>query len=258
MHDLVVRNGTIADGLGGPLVSADIAVDGGIVTGIGRVGERGREELDARDLLVTPGFVDPHTHYDGQATWDPLLTPSIWHGVTTVIMGNCGVGFAPAAPEQHDWLIGLMEGVEDIPGASMRDAMRWDWESVPEYLEALARMPRAVDVGAQIAHGAVRAYVMGERGAANEDPTADDLQAMAEIVTAGIAAGAVGFSTNRLPLHKAVDGRPVPGTFAGEDELFALGRAVRKGSASGKAVFSLILPTASGYDADAWPHELDW
>jgi N-acyl-D-aspartate/D-glutamate deacylase len=258
MHDLVVRNGTVADGLGGPLVAADVAVDDGVITAVGPVAERGREEIDATDLLVTPGFVDPHTHYDGQATWDPLLTPSIWHGVTTVIMGNCGVGFAPAAPDHRDWLIGLMEGVEDIPGAAMREAMRWDWESVPEYLDALARMPRAVDVGAQIAHGAVRAYVMGERGAANEDPTPADVAAMADVVRNGIAAGAVGFSTNRLPWHKAVDGRPVPGTFAGEGELFALGRAVRDGSPDGKAVFSLILPTASGYDVDAWPGELDW
>jgi N-acyl-D-aspartate/D-glutamate deacylase len=258
MHDLVVRNGTVADGLGGPLLAADVAVDDGVITAVGAVSERGREEIDARDLLVTPGFVDPHTHYDGQATWDPLLTPSIWHGVTTVIMGNCGVGFAPAAPDRRDWLIGLMEGVEDIPGAAMREAMRWDWETVPEYLDALGRMPRALDVGAQIAHGAVRAYVMGERGAANEDPTRADVEAMAEVVRSGIAAGAVGFSTNRLPWHKAVDGREVPGTFAGEDELFALGRAVRAGSASGNAVFSLILPTASGFDVDAWPGELDW
>jgi N-acyl-D-aspartate/D-glutamate deacylase len=258
MHDLVLRGGTVADGTGGALVDADVAVEDGVVTDVGRVTGSGREEIDARGRLVTPGFVDPHTHYDGQATWDPLLTPSIWHGVTTVIMGNCGVGFAPAAPDHHDWLIGLMEGVEDIPGAAMREAMAWDWETMPEYLDALARMPRALDVGAQVAHGAVRAYVMGERGAANEDPTADDLSRMAEVVRAGIAAGAVGFSTNRLPLHKAVDGRPVPGTFAHEDELFALGRAVRAGSASGRAVFSLILPTASGFDADAWPRELDW
>ncbi len=258
MHDLVVRHGTVADGLGGPLVEADVAVDDGVITSVAPGASRGREEIDARGLLVTPGFVDPHTHYDAQATWDPLLTPSIWHGVTTVIMGNCGVGFAPAAPDRRDWLIGLMEGVEDVPGAAMREAIKWDWETVAEYLDALGRMPRAVDVGAQVAHGAVRAYVMGERGAANEGPTDEDLARMAEVVRAGIAAGAVGFSTNRLPWHKAADGREVPGTFAGEDELFALGRAVRAGSASGKAVFSLILPTASGFDPDAWPRELDW
>jgi N-acyl-D-aspartate/D-glutamate deacylase len=258
MHDLVVRGGMVADGTGGPLVDADVAVDAGRITEVGRAAARGREEIDARGLLVTPGFVDPHTHYDAQATWDPLLTPSIWHGVTTAIMGNCGVGFAPAAPHQRDWLIGLMEGVEDIPSAAMREAMRWDWETVAEYLDALGRSPRALDVGAQVAHGAVRAYVMGERGAANDEATPDDLARMAEVVRAGVAAGAVGFSTNRLPLHKAVDGRPVPGTFAGEDELFALGRAVRAGSASGRAVFSLILPTSTGFDVDAWPRELGW
>ena len=239
MHDLVIRRGRVADGLGGPLVEADVAIDGGRIVTVGTVAERGREEIDADGLVVTPGFVDVHTHYDGQATWDPLLTPSIWHGVTTVITGNCGVGFAPAAPDRREWLIGLMEGVEDIPGVALREAIKWDWETVPEYLDALDRLPRALDVGAQIAHGAVRAYVMGERGAANEAPTADDLDRMAEIVRAGIAAGAVGFSTNRLPLHKAIDGRPVPGTFAEEDELFTLGRAVRSASPSAEAVPAL-------------------
>src|SRR6202521_806778 len=258
MHDLVIRHGAVADGLGGPLVGADVAVDGDRIVAVGRVAGRGREEIDAADRVVTPGFVDPHTHYDGQATWDPLLTPSIWHGVTTAIMGNCGVGFAPAAPDRHDWLIGLMEGVEDIPGAALREAIKWDWETVAEYIDALARFPRAVDVGVQIAHGAVRAYVMGERGAANEAATTDDLARMSELVRAGIAAGAVGFSTNRLPLHKAVDGRAVPGTFADEEELFALGRAVRQGSPSAEAVFSLILPTATGYDVGSWDRELDW
>jgi len=258
MHDLVIRRGSVADGRGSPLVDADVAVDGERIVAVGTVTERGREEIDAEGLVVTPGFVDPHTHYDGQATWDPLLTPSIWHGVTTVITGNCGVGFAPASPERREWLIGLMEGVEDIPGVALREAIKWDWETVPEYLDALDRLPRALDVGAQIAHGAVRAYVMGERGAANEAPTDDDLNRMAEIVRAGIAAGAVGFSTNRLPLHKAIDGRPVPGTFADENELFALGRAVRSASPSAEAVYSLILPTATGYDAGSWPRELDW
>ena len=171
MHDLVIRHGVVADGRGGPLTDADVAVDGDRITAVGPGLGAGREEIDASDLVVTPGFVDPHTHYDGQATWDPLLTPSIWHGVTTVVMGNCGVGFAPAAPDRREWLIGLMEGVEDIPGAALREAIRWDWGSVAEYLSALERLPRAIDVGVQIAHGAVRAYVMGERGAANEAPT---------------------------------------------------------------------------------------
>jgi N-acyl-D-amino-acid deacylase len=258
MHDLVIRHGDLADGTGASLRRADVAVDGDRIVAVGAVPDRGREEIDATGLVVTPGFVDPHTHYDGQATWDPLLTPSVWHGVTTVVTGNCGVGFAPAAPDRHEWLIGLMEGVEDIPGAALRVAIAWDWESVPEYLDALERLPRAIDVGAQIPHGAVRAYVMGERGAANEPARDDDLARMAEIVRTGIAAGAVGFSTNRLPLHKAVDGREVPGTFADEAELFALGRAVRQGSPRGEPVFSLILPTATGYDPGAWSRELDW
>ena len=141
MHDLVIRNGTVIDGRGGPPAPGDVAVDDGRITAVGTVDEPGREELDATGLAVTPGFVDVHTHYDGQVTWDPLLTPSIWHGVTTVVMGNCGVGFAPAAPDRHDWLIGLMEGVEGIPGASLREAIRWDWQTVGEYLDALDRIP---------------------------------------------------------------------------------------------------------------------
>jgi len=258
VHDLVIRSGVVVDGTGAPAVEGDVAVDGDRIVAVGRVAERGREEIDVDGAAVTPGFVDVHTHYDGQVTWDPQLLPSVWHGVTTVVMGNCGVGFAPAAPERHDWLIGLMEGVEGIPGASLRAGIDWTWESVPEYLDALDRLPLAVDVAAQIAHGPVRAYVMGERGAANEAPTAADLARMAAIVEAGVRAGAIGFSTNRLPLHKAVDGREVPGTFADEDELFALGRAVRAGAPARDAVFSLILPTATGFDRGAWPRELDW
>lgn len=256
MHDLVIRNGTVIDGLGGRPVIADVAIDGGRITAVGAVDDAGREEIDATGLAVTPGFVDVHTHYDGQVTWDPLLTPSIWHGVTTVVMGNCGVGFAPAAPDRHDWLIGLMEGVEGIPGASLREAIKWDWESVGEYLDALDRIPRAIDAAAQIAHGAVRAFVMGERGAANEPATDDDIALMAQLVSEGVAAGAVGLSVNRLELHKAIDGREVPGTFAGEDELLALGRAVRDGSPD--AVFSTILPQGAGSDRAVWDGEIDW
>src|SRR5262249_30396349 len=180
------------DGLGGPAVNADVAVDDGVITEVGSVDDGAREVIDAHGLAVTPGFIDVHTHYDGQVTWDPLVTPSIWHGVTTVVMGNCGVGFAPAAPDRHDWLIGLMEGVEGIPGASLREAIQWDWESVPEYLDALDRIPRAIDIAAQIPHGAVRAYVMGERGASNEAATDDDVARMALIVEYGGAAGAGG------------------------------------------------------------------
>ena len=256
MHDLVIRGGLVVDGTGTEPVEADVAVDAGRISRVGEVHTRGREEIDASGLVVTPGFIDPHTHYDGQVTWDDLVTPSVWHGVTTVVMGNCGVGFAPVAPDRRDWLISLMEGVEDIPGASLRAAMRWDWESVEEYLDALDRVPRAIDVGVQIAHGPLRAYVMGDRGADNEPATADDLHRMASLVRRGIEGGAIGISTNRLPLHTAADRRPVPGTFADEDELFALGRAARDGSPD--TVFALILPTAMGYAPDSWGDEIAW
>ena len=256
MHDLVIRNGLVIDGRGAPARRADVAVDGGRITTVGEVPDPGREEIDATGLAVTPGFVDVHTHYDGQVTWDPLLTPSIWHGVTTVVMGNCGVGFAPAAPDRHDWLIGLMEGVEGIPGAALRAGIDWDWETVGEYLDALDRRPLALDVAAQIAHGAVRAFVMNERGAANEPATADDIARMAEIVQAGVAAGAIGLSVNRLEMHKAKDGREVPGTFADLDEIFALAQAVAAGSPH--AVFSTILPQAAGGDRAVWDAQLDW
>ncbi len=255
MHDLVIRNGTVVDGRGGAPVLADVAVDDGRITAVGAVDAPGREELEATGLAVTPGFVDVHTHYDGQVTWDPLLTPSLWHGVTTVVMGNCGVGFAPAAPDRHDWLIGLMEGVEGIPGASLREAIRWDWQSVAEYMDALDRIPRALDVAVQVPHGALRAYVMGERGAANEDATGDDIARMAELVAEGVDAGAVGVSANRLELHKAVDGREVPGTFATAEELVALIHAARRGSAD--AVYSTIMPGAAGGDRSVWDRELD-
>ncbi len=256
MHDLVIRNGTVIDGRGGRPAHGDVALDDGRITAVGTVDEPGREELDATGLAVTPGFVDVHTHYDGQVTWDPLLTPSIWHGVTTVVMGNCGVGFAPAAPDRHDWLIGLMEGVEGIPGASLREAIRWDWQTVGEYLDALDRIPRALDVAAQVPHGAVRAFVMGERGAANEPATDDDIIRMAELVAEGVCAGAVGLSVNRLELHKAVDGREVPGTFAAHKEICALVRAVRM--SSGDAVFTTILPGAAGESHARWDEEVDW
>src|SRR5436190_6473728 len=256
MHDLVIRNGRVFDGLGGAATIADVAVDGGVITEVGRVDEQGHEVIDADGLAVTPGFIDVHTHYDGQVTWDPLVTPSIWHGVTTVVMGNCGVGFAPAAPDRHDWLIGLMEGVEGIPGASLREAIKWDWQSVGEYLDALDRIPRAIDVAAQIPHGALRAFVMGERGAANELATDDDIARMAQIIEDGIAAGAVGLSVNRLELHKAVDGREVPGTFADLDEICALVRAAAAGSRD--AVFTTILSQKAGADRDFWEREIDW
>jgi N-acyl-D-amino-acid deacylase len=163
--DLVIRNGMVVDGTGAPARRADVAIEGERIVAVGDDIAKGRREFDADGLLVTPGFVDPHTHYDGQATWDPLLAPSSHHGVTTVAMGNCGVGFAPVAPDRHDWLIAMMEGVEDIPGTALHEGLRWDWESFPEYLDALERQPRAIDVGTHLPHAALRAFVMGERGA---------------------------------------------------------------------------------------------
>ena len=226
MHDLTIRGGNVVDGTGAPARVADVAIDDGTITHVGPDAGRGRREIDARGLLVTPGFVDVHTHYDGQATWDPELTPSSLHGVTTTVFGNCGVGFAPARQDEHDWLIQLMEGVEDIPGAALADGIDWQWETFPEYLDALAGMPRVMDVATQVPHGSVRAYVMGDRGAANEPATDEDIAAMAAIVREGVRRGALGFSSSRTKLHRALDGEPVPGTFAGADEMLALGKAV--------------------------------
>ncbi len=259
MHDLVIRGGRVVDGTGAPARSADVAIDAGRISEVGRVFGAARRTLHADGLLVTPGFVDVHTHYDAQATWDPYLTPSCWHGVTTAVAGNCGVGFAPAAPDRHQWLIGLMEGVEDIPGAALSEGIRWDWESFPEYLDALERAPHALDVGAQVPHGAVRAYVMGERGARNEAASAEDIAGMARIVEEGLRAGALGFSSSRTMGHKAVDGEPVPGTFAREDELFGIGRALAQ---AGRGIFELA-PAGAGGDsgmdgAEAILEEMGW
>lgn len=226
MYDLIIRNGTIYDGLGGAPFVGDIAITGDTIAVVGKVNGPGRQEIDAEGLIVTPGFVDVHTHYDGQATWDDVMAPSSWHGVTTVVMGNCGVGFAPAAPDKHEWLIGLMEGVEDIPGTALAEGMSWDWETFPEYLDSLERLPRTIDIGTHVPHGAVRAYVMGERGAANEEPTDADIAAMSRIVEDGLRAGALGFSSSRTVLHKSVDGELVPGTTATARELIGIGRAM--------------------------------
>ena len=255
MHDLVIRGGTVVDGTGAAPAPGDVAIDGGRITAVGRVDDLGTEEIDATGKIVTPGFVDIHTHYDGQVTWDPLLTPSTWHGVTTVVMGNCGVGFAPAKPDEHEWLIGLMEGVEDIPGAALSEGMRWGWESFPEFLDFLDDQPLAIDIGTQVPHGAVRGYVMGERGARNEPATSDDIAAMARIVRDGIDAGALGVSTSRTIAHRAIDGEPVPGTFAAEDELFGLGRALGE---VGSGVFELAPAGVMGEDLAAPAREMDW
>ena len=227
MYDLVIRGGDVVDGTGVPAVRADVAVaDGRIVRVAPSVdAPDARETVDATGCIVTPGFVDPHTHYDGQATWDEVLEPSTPHGVTTVITGNCGVGFAPVRPGREGWLIELMEGVEDIPGAALHEGMHWGWESFPEYLDVLSARRWATDVAVQLPHGPLRGYVMGDRGARNQQATSDDVAEMARIVTEAMEAGAFGFTTSRTLGHTSLDGTPVPGTFAGDDELFAIARA---------------------------------
>ncbi len=256
MHKLVIRNAHLVDGTGSAARHADVAIDGyGTVAEIGPDVGRGAEEIDAGGRLVTPGWVDVHTHYDGQATWDPELSPSSWHGVTTTVFGNCGVGFAPARPEQRDWLIQLMEGVEDIPGAALTEGIDWQWESFPQYLDALDRMPRVMDIATHVPHGSVRAYVMGDRGARNEPATTDDLAQMAAIVEDGMRAGALGFSSSRTKLHLAKDGEPVPGTFAGADEMMALGRAV---AAAGGGVFEVASDIGLGGLEGQFGGDIDW
>lgn len=226
MHDLVIRGGTIVDGTGNAAFTADVAIDGDRVTLVGDVKAEGREEIDATGKIVTPGFVDVHTHYDGQATWDDEMAPSSWHGVTTVVMGNCGVGFAPARKDKHDWLIGLMEGVEDIPGTALAEGLPWNWETFPEYLDALEELPRTIDVATHVPHGAVRAYVLGDRERPGAVPTDEDVEQMSKIVEDGLKAGALGFSTSRTILHRSVDGELVPGTTATKEELIGIGRAM--------------------------------
>ncbi len=253
MHDLVIRGGRVVDGTGAPARLADVAIDGGLITAVGVVEAKGRREIDATGLLVTPGFVDIHTHYDGQVTWDPLLSPSCWHGVTTAIMGNCGVGFAPARPDRHDWLISLMEGVEDIPGSALAEGIKWNWETFPQYMDSLEGQKRVLDVATQVPHGSVRAYVMGERGARNEAANDDDIAAMAAIVREGVAAGALGFSTSRTMLHLSKDGEPVPGTFANKAELMGIGRALGE---AGHGVFEMASDMTPAVEEFNWMKEL--
>ncbi|MEM8618840.1 MAG: amidohydrolase family protein [Actinomycetota bacterium] len=256
MFDVVIRNGTIVDGSGADPYVADVAIDGDRIAAIGCDLPAAHREIDATGRIVTPGFVDIHTHYDGQATWDAELAPSTPHGVTTVVFGNCGVGFAPVRPGQEQFLIELMEGVEDIPGSALSEGMTWGWESFGEYLDALEAGEYAADVAAMIAHGPVRAYVMGERGTDNEPATQDEIDEMARIVAEAIQAGARGFSTSRTLGHRALSGEPVPGTFAAEDELFAIGRAVKQ---AGRGLFEVapsgVIPTEDHISPDL---EVDW
>ena len=255
MYDLIIRGGTLVDGSGDEPRKGDVAIQDGVICAVGTVDGEARQEIDASGMAVTPGFVDIHTHYDGQVTWDPHLTPSCWHGVTTVVFGNCGVGFAPVRPDHHDYLISLMESVEDIPGTALAEGIQWDWETFPEYMDALDKLSLGMDVAAQVPHGAIRTYVMGERGANNEPATPKDIAAMADLVREGIEAGALGFSTSRTIVHKAASGDPMPGTFAAEDELFGIGRVLGE---LGQGLFELAPVGAAGEDVIGAREEMDW
>ena len=227
MHDLVIRNGNVVDGTGVPGRVADIAVDGDRITLVGGVVGEGREEIDATGLLVTPGFVDIHTHYDGQVVWDPAITPSSWHGVTSIVMGNCGVGFAPVRADRHEFLISVMEGVEDIPGAALAEGVDFTWESFPEYLDAVEAIPHAIDIGAQMPHSALRVYVMGDRGRDHEEAATDEeIAEMRRLTGEALDAGALGFTTSRTINHRDKEGNQIPTLTNAPAELWGIARAL--------------------------------
>ena len=235
--DLIIRGGTVIDGTGGAERTADIAISGGLIREVGQVGGRARREIDAAGALVTPGFVDIHTHYDGQAAWSNRMAPSCYHGVTTAVMGNCGVGFAPVRPADHDLLIQLMEGVEDIPGAALHEGLSWEWESFPDYLDFLGKRRFDMDLGAQLPHAALRVYVMGQRGADREPATADDIKAMRALTEQAIRAGAIGFSSSRTLNHRSSTGDPTPSLKAERDELIGIAMGLKD---AGRGVLEFI------------------
>ncbi|MEZ5568598.1 MAG: amidohydrolase family protein [Halioglobus sp.] len=253
MYDIVIRGGTVVDGSGAPGGVRDVAIAGDVIAAVGEDLGPGKREIDATGMLVTPGWVDIHTHYDGQVSWDPLLSPSSWNGVTTVVMGNCGVGFAPVVPGKEDYLIQLMEGVEDIPGSALAEGISWDWETFPQYLDAIERIPHAIDFAAQVPHGAVRTYVMGERGANNEKASPEEVAAMAAIVREGLEAGALGFSTTRTILHRAKDGELAPGTTADREEVIGIGRVLGD---VGHGVFEVASDLAPEEEELSWMRQI--
>jgi len=249
-YDLIIRGGTIADGKGSPLIEGDVAVADGRIAAVGKVGGSGREEIDARGLLVAPGFVDIHSHYDGQVIWDDRLLPSGWHGVTTTVMGNCGVGFAPVRSTDHELLVELMEGVEDIPGAVLREGLTWEWSSFPEYLDAVARRPHDLDVCAQLPHSALRVFVMGKRAARREAATADDIAEMRRISADAMRAGALGFSTSRSKNHRTATGDLIPSMGAEESELTGIAKGLTDAGRGVLQVFIDPEPNQASRDAE--------
>src|ERR1700752_1923791 len=249
MHDIVIRGGTVIDGSGKPAFTGDVAIGGGQIVGVGGRQGPARRDIDADGLLVTPGWVDVHTHYDGQAMWDPLLAPSCWHGVTTVMFGNCGVGFAPVKKEHHGALMDLMEGVEEIPNPVLAAGLTWEWESFPEFMDALARRERAIDIAAQIAHLPLRVYVMGDRAIRREPATPDDIAEMRRLTVEALNVGAFGFTTSRTDSHKTPDGDLVPSRDADADELVGIGSAL---GAVGPGAFGM------NSDFDDEDYEIAW
>jgi N-acyl-D-aspartate/D-glutamate deacylase len=236
-YDLVIRGGLVYDGQGGAAFEGDVAVKDGRIAAVGRVSGTGDEEIDAGGKIVGPGFVDIHTHYDGQATWESRMQPSSWHGVTTVVMGNCGVGFAPCRPDDHDRLVRLMEGVEDIPFPVLSEGLPWNWKSYPDYLDKLAERRFDVDIGSQLPHAALRVYVMGQRGVDREPATQEDIAAMAALAKEAMEAGALGFGTSRTLNHRSSDGSPIATLTAGEDELTGIALGI---AAAGKGVLQVV------------------